>query len=108
MAVLVLVAVLVGALVPVLFQLRTTLRAAELALRETRPRIDEAMQGLSSASTAVSEVAQGLQSTTRIMAALGAAIGPALAAGLSTYRSARSESVKEDDHEQGSTEHHAA
>jgi hypothetical protein len=101
-AVLVLVAVLVGALIPVLFQLRATLRAMQTALVATQPRIDETLDDVSKLLVEASEVVAGVQSTTRVMGAIGAAIGPAIVAGVSSYRSARAEADKEEDHEQRS------
>lgn len=99
-AIFILVAVLVGAVIPVLFQLRATLRAAEKALNGTLPRVEATLDDLNKLVVEVSQVVQGLQSTTRVVGAVGAAIGPAIVAGLSSYRSARAESEKEEDHEQ--------
>jgi hypothetical protein len=103
-AVLVLVAVLVGGIIPVLFQLRATLRAMETALNGTLPRVEETLDDLSKLVVKVSQLVEGVQSTTRVVGAIGAAIGPAIVAGLSSYRSARaeseSESEKEADYEQ--------
>ncbi len=99
-AILVLVAVFIGAVIPVLFQLRATLRAAETALKGTLPRVEETLDDLNKLVVEVSQVVEGLQSTTRVVGAIGAAIGPAIVAGLSSYRSARAEAEKEEDHEQ--------
>ena len=102
-AILVLVAVLVGALIPVLMQLRATLRAAELALKGTLPRVEETLDDVSRFVVDASQVVEGLQSTTRIVGAIGAAIGPAIVAGMRSYRAAareESESAEEEeDHE---------
>jgi hypothetical protein len=99
-AVLMLVAGLVGALIPVLLQLRATLRAAEMALKETIPRIEETLLDLRRLMLEVSEVVEGLQSTTRVVGAISAAIGPAVAAGLRSYRSAHAEPNEEQSDEQ--------
>lgn len=102
----VLFAVLVGAAVPVLLQLRRTLRSAENVLESTGPKVDRALEEVSEAAARINRLgkslerdAEGLQvftdaaaglgrslkqaqSSLRIMTTVGAAVGPALAAGL--------------------------
>jgi hypothetical protein len=111
-ALVVLAAVLVGAAVPVLVQLRATLRAIEQTLRRSGPRLDEAMAATIAAASkigalvvrveaagrieqvvdgvaAVSRLAAQLKDTVRIASAVGAAVGPALAAAVQALRDDR-------------------
>ena len=102
----VLLAVLVGALVPVLIQLRRTLQSAENVLNTTGPRLDRTLDEVSEAASRINQLgrslekdAEGLrvftdaaaglgrslkqaQESVRVMTAVGAAVGPAIAAGL--------------------------
>lgn len=104
--ILVLLAVLVGAAVPVLLQLRRTLKRAEDVLESTGPKMDRTLEEVTEAAARINRVgkslerdAEGLQVFTdaaaglgrslkqaqaslRIMTTVGAAVGPALAAGL--------------------------
>lgn len=103
---LVLLAVLVGAAVPVLLQLRRTLKRAEDVLDSTAPKVDRTLDEVTEAAARINRLgktlekdAEGLQVFTdaaaglgrslkqaqaslRIMTTVGAAVGPALAAGL--------------------------
>ena len=103
---LVLLAVLVGAALPVLLQLRRTLKRAEDVLESTGPKMDRTLDEVTEAAARINRLgktlerdAEGLQVFTdaaaglgrslkqaqaslRIMSTVGAAIGPALAAGL--------------------------
>jgi uncharacterized protein YoxC len=102
---LVLGAVLVGAVIPVLFQLRATLRAAEAALKGTVPRVERTLDETSKLVADAAQVLERMQSATRVLGALGAAIGPAIVAGFSSYRSTHRASdeeteQEEDEHEQ--------
>jgi len=102
----VLLAVLVGALIPVLIQLRRTLQSAENVLNTTGPRLDRTLDEVSEAASRVNHLgrslekdAEGLrvftdaaaglgrslkqaQESVRVITAVGAAVGPAVAAGL--------------------------
>ena len=102
----VLLAVLVGALIPVLLQLRRTLLSAETLLNTTGPKLDRTLDELGEAASRINRLgvrlekdAEGLgvfadaaaglgrslkQATEslRTMTAVGAAVGPAIAAGL--------------------------
>ena len=104
----VLLAILVGALVPVLIQLRRTLHSAENVLNTTGPRLDRTLDEVSEAASRINglgrslekdaeglrvftDAAAGLgrslkqaQESVRLMTAVGAAVGPAIAAGLRT------------------------
>jgi hypothetical protein len=108
----VLVAVLVGALIPVLLQLRATLRALEGTLLRSGATLDEALHSTAAAArtidtlatqlakggqlghlvqelSALSRLALQLGDIGRVAAAVGAAVGPALAAGIAALRGDR-------------------
>lgn len=112
LALVVLAAVLVGAAIPLLVQLRATLRAMEKTLQRTGARLDEALvattaavgridalvvrlekggrieelvDGIAGVSRAVSQ----LRDTVRVASALGAAVGPAVAAAVHAFREDR-------------------
>ncbi|HYS03946.1 MAG TPA: DUF948 domain-containing protein [Candidatus Dormibacteraeota bacterium] len=102
----VLLAVLVGAVVPVLLQLRRTLQSAEHVLNNTGPKLDRTLDEVGEAAARINRLgkslekdAEGLgvftdaaaglgrslkqaQESLRVMTAVGAAVGPAIAAGL--------------------------
>ena len=102
----VLLAVLVGALIPVLMQLRRTLRSAENVLESTGPKLDRTLDEVREAATRINRLGKSLerdseglqvftdaaaglgrslkqaQESVRIMTTVGAAVGPAIAAGL--------------------------
>ena len=104
--VVILLAVLVGALVPVLVQLRRTLQSAEKVLSTTGPRLDRTLDEVNEAAVRINRLgvrlekdAEGLgvftdavaglgrslkqaQDSLRVVAAVGTAVGPAVAAGL--------------------------
>ena len=102
-ALLILAALLAGVAIPTLLQLKATLRALELATTRTGPRLDEALATVHGVATKVDalvvrvgggerlealadgvvEVGQAvkqLRHTVRIATAVGAAVGPAVAA----------------------------
>ena len=102
----VLLAVLVGAVVPVLLQMRRTLQSAENVLKSTGPKLDRTLDEVGEAAARINRLgkslekdAEGLgvftdaaaglgrslkqaQESLRVMTAVGAAVGPAIAAGL--------------------------
>lgn len=111
-ALVVLAAVLVGAAIPVLVQLRATLRAMEKTLQRAGPRLDEALGATVSAAgridalvvrleeggrieqlvdgvAAVSRMVSQLRDTIRVASAVGAAVGPAVAAAVHAFREDR-------------------
>jgi hypothetical protein len=108
----VLAAVLVGALIPVLVQLRATLRALEGTLVRSGSTLDEALHSTAAAArtidslgarlakdgqleklvqelSALSRLALQLGDVGRVATAVGASVGPALAAGLAALRGDR-------------------
>jgi len=111
-ALVILAAVLVGAAIPVLVQLRATLRAMEKALQRSGARLDEALGATTAAAgridalvvrleeggrieqlldglTAVSGMVTQLRDTVRVASAVGAAVGPAVAAAVRAFREDR-------------------
>jgi hypothetical protein len=108
----ILMAVLAGAAIPVLVQARATLRTLEKALQRSGPRLDEALaaataaagrldravvrleeggrlerlvDGVASATRAVGHLRDGV----RVASAVGAAVGPAIAAAVHALRDER-------------------
>ncbi len=112
MALVVLAAVLVGAAIPGLVQLRATLRAMEKTLQRSGARLDEALGATTAAAgridglvsrleeggrieqlvdgiAAVSRMVSQLRDTVRVATAVGAAMGPAVAAAVHAFRADR-------------------
>ena len=111
-ALVVLAAVLLGAAIPVLVQMRATLRAMEKALQRSGARLDEALGATTAAAgridglvarleeggrieqlvdgiAAVSRMMSQLRDTVRVASAVGAAVGPAVAAAVHAFREDR-------------------
>ncbi len=108
---LVLLGLLVGVTIPVLVQLRATLRSTQSLLERTGPRLERALDDVSSAASranrAAAEVEGGIQNcrvlfdaasdlaqsvgrmreSIHTAAAVGSAVGPALAAALRAFAS---------------------
>ena len=85
----VLVSVLVGTLLPVLFQLRTTLKAAEKFIVDAGPRIDRSLTDVAAAADRIDRVGATVERLTNsiaLAAKLGAAVGPAVAAAVRAFR----------------------
>lgn len=102
-------AVVAGALIPVLVQLRATLRAVEKATERSAGRLDDALAATSVAAgkidamvtrltasgqvdqlardfSAMSHLASQVGDVVRVASAVGAAVGPAVAAGIRALR----------------------
>jgi hypothetical protein len=111
-ALVVLAALLVGAAIPALVQLRATLRAMEKTLQRSGARLDEALGATTAAAgridalvvrleeggrieqlvdgvAAVSRMVSQLRDTVRVASAVGAAVGPAVAAAVHAFREDR-------------------
>ncbi|HUL59321.1 MAG TPA: hypothetical protein VLU43_08615 [Anaeromyxobacteraceae bacterium] len=111
-AVLILAAVGVGAAIPALVQLRATLRAMEKTLQRSGARLDEALGATTAAAgkidalvarleeggrieqlvdgvAAVTRMVSQLRDTLRVASAVGAALGPAVAAAIHAFREDR-------------------
>lgn len=102
-ALVVLAALLVGAAIPVMVQLRGTLRTMEKGVAETMEtikrvdtivakveregRIEEIVDGMAAASKLVSQ----LRGSVRVASAIGAAVGPAIASAVNAFREDRDE-----------------
>jgi hypothetical protein len=112
MALVVLAAVLVGVAIPVLVQLRATLRAMEKTVQRSGARLDEALGATTAAAgridalvlrleeggrieqlvdgvADVSRMVSQLRDTIRVASAVGAAVGPAVAAAVRAFREDR-------------------
>jgi len=112
MALVVLAALLVGASIPALVQLRATLRAMEKTFERSGARLDEALGATSAAAgridalvvrleeggrieelvdgiAAVSRMVAQLRDTVRVASAVGAAVAPAVAAAINAFREDR-------------------
>lgn len=94
MALVLLVALFIGALLPVLYELRATLRAARRSMNTTVPEIREQLADAGEVLDGIKSLVEGLGSTTKVLGAIGAAVGPAIVAGLSSYREARDEAAQ--------------
>lgn len=114
-AILVLVAVLTGALLPLLFQARATLRSAQNVLDDSRPKLLRTLDELQlvtkevralaadveaarpqvtefmNSLTGLTQTLNQLQSTVRSASAIGAAVGPAVAAAVQAFRAIRAD-----------------
>jgi hypothetical protein len=111
-ALVILAAVLVGAAIPVLVQLRATLRAMEKTLQRSGARLDEALGATTAAAeridalvarleeggrieqlvdgvAAATRMVSQLRDTVRVASAVGAAVGPAVAAAVHAFREDR-------------------
>jgi ABC-type transporter Mla subunit MlaD len=121
---LVVVALLAGAALPVLAQARVSLRALQRAVEEAGPRLNRTLDDVSevavrlrrelaafdkggervaSALTAVDDLGRAaleLRKTVRVAAAIGAAVGPGIAAAVRTMKQpSMKDSNKENHHE---------
>lgn len=88
-AAIVLAALLVGALLPVLFEARATLRRARRILTEAGPRLGTTLAEASTVLAKLDRVASDTQKILSVATALGAAVGPAVAGAVKGYQAAR-------------------
>jgi hypothetical protein len=119
---LVVLALLVGAVLPVLAQARVSLRAWQRAVEEAGPRFNRTLdevaevaarlkrelvmfdrggERVAAALGAVDELGRAaleLRRTVKVAAAVGAAVGPAVAAAVKTMREPRNEDPKKENH----------
>jgi hypothetical protein len=85
----VLLALVVGAALPLAVQLWITLRTMRRAIDRAGPGIDRALRDISEASVELRDLAasvQQLRSSLRTASAVGAAVGPAVAAAIRAFR----------------------
>ena len=92
-ALVIVLAVVAGALLPVLVQLSLTLRTSRTVLEGTSARLDRALDAVSAAAELLDRVATGLERTVeqvrqsvRIASAVGAAVAPSVAAAVKAWR----------------------
>jgi hypothetical protein len=92
-AVVVLVAVLAGALIPTLVQLSLTLRTSRSVLEDTSVRLGRALDAVTSTAERLDRIAAGLERTVeqvresvRIATAVGAALAPSVGAAVKAWR----------------------
>lgn len=88
LAVVVLVAVAVGAALPALIQLALTLKTARTVLTSSSRRLDEALEQASAATANIGQLAESLNELAeklRAVATVGAAVGPAVAAAVRAF-----------------------
>ena len=114
-AILVLVAVLTGALLPLILQARATLRSAQVVLDDGRPKLMKTLDELVVAThelrtlladvdaarprvvafldsvSAMTATLNQLQASIRTASAFGAAVGPAVVAAVQAFRAIRTE-----------------
>jgi hypothetical protein len=83
-AVVVVVSLVAGALLPVLVQLSLTLRSARVALERTSARLDRTLDALAA-------TAERIDKATRVASAVGAAVGPAVGAAVRAWRAGHPE-----------------
>lgn len=100
-ALIVLAAVLVGATLPLLFQIRATLKSVQTLLDDTRPRLVKTLGDVQGATHDlkvmthdITQLVESVQSTLSKVAQIGAAVGPALVAGISAYKATRHRATK--------------
>ena len=103
-AVVVLVAVGVGAALPALIQLWITLRTARSFLTTSGQRLDRALEETTATAARVGNLAESMQALSdkiRVAAAIGAAVGPAVAAAVRAFRAPADSASngKENDHD---------
>lgn len=101
-ALLTLAALLTGALLPVLFQVRATLRSAQVLLDSSGAKLNATLEEVGSATQEFSAVAKDLAATLdqvrgtfKAVTTIGSAIGPAAVAAFHAFRSIRAEDARE-------------
>lgn len=92
-AVVVVVAIVAGALLPVLVQLTLTLRSSRSVLESTSVRLGRALDAVSTTAERLDRIAAGLERTVeqvresvRIASAVGAAVAPSVGAAVKAWR----------------------
>ena len=100
-AYLTLAALLTGALLPLLFQARATLRSVQQLLNMTAPKLGNTLAEVSSATrdfhgvtVELSKTIQGIRGTLANASSIGNAVGPALVAAVHAFRAIRAEDAR--------------
>lgn len=111
-AILTLAALLTGALLPMIFQARTTLRAAQRVLDSADPKIAATLGEVTAASREFREVTKELaatldqvRGTVQTVTAIGSAVGPAIAAAVHAFKTIRAEEARREREASGETDH---
>lgn len=84
-----LLCIVAGTLLPVFFQLRSTLRKIEHVLTTAAPRLDRSLEEISAAANRIDRVGAAVEkfaSSLSVAASIGAALGPAVAAAVQAFR----------------------
>ena len=91
-ALVIVLAVVAGALLPALVQLSLTLRRSRIVLEETSVRLGRALDAVSASAERLDRIAVGLERTVeqvrqsvRIASAVGAAVAPSVAAAVQAW-----------------------
>ena len=97
-AFLTLAALLTGALLPLIFQVRATLRSAQRALDSAGPKLAQTLTEMATATqdfnVVTKDVAATLdqvRGTVRTVSAIGSAVGPAVVAAVQAFKAIRAE-----------------
>lgn len=92
-AVMIVVAVLAGALLPVLVQLALTLRTSRTVLEDTSVKLGRALDAVTATAERLDRITAGLERTVaqvhesvRIASAVGAAVAPSVGAAVKAWR----------------------
>lgn len=92
-AVVIVVAVLAGALLPVLVQLSLTLRSSRTVLEDTSVRLGRALDAVTATAERLDRITAGLERTVeqvresvRVATAVGAAVAPSVGAAVKAWR----------------------
>lgn len=101
-AFLTLAALITGAFLPVLFQLRTTLRSVQLVLDTAGPRLAKTLaevavttQEFNGIAKEVASTLDQMRGTVRTATAIGGAIGPAIVAAVNAYKTIRADDARD-------------
>lgn len=92
-AVVIVVAIVAGALLPVLVQLSLTLRSSRTVLEETSVRLGRTLDAVTATAGRLDRIAAGLERTVdqvrdsvRVASAVGAAVAPSVGAAVKAWR----------------------
>ena len=97
-AFLTLAALLTGALMPLIFQVRATLRSAQRALDSSGPKLAQTLTEMAAVTQELNTVAKDVaatvdqvRGTVRTATAIGSAVGPAMVAAIQAFKAIRAE-----------------
>lgn len=102
-ALLTLAALLTGALLPLIFQARATLRSAQRMLDSTGPKLDKTLTDMAAATEEVLVITHGMattveqvRGTVKTVSAISGAIGPAIVAAVHAFTAIRAKDARVD------------